>query len=93
MKSCCRWSRRLTRAGAIRVNVSFSTLNLSGSDGGRGVSKGHALEAVAQAMGYSLKECIAFGDGMNDAEMLHDGGQRLHHGQCAPASERPVSRT
>lgn len=24
---------------------------------------------------------------------VHDGGQRLHHGQCAPASERPVSRT
>eukprot|EP01083_Nonionella_stella_P035863 97809_1 len=32
-----------------------------------GVSKGHALEAVAKKLGYSLKDCIAFGDGMNDA--------------------------
>ncbi len=39
------------------------------------MSKGHALEAVAQAMGYSLKECIAFGDGMNDAEMLTMAGK------------------
>ncbi|MGU0171502.1 HAD hydrolase family protein [Escherichia coli] len=26
-----------------------------------GVSKGHALEAVAKKLGYSLKDCIAFG--------------------------------
>ncbi|MBR7249926.1 HAD hydrolase family protein, partial [Klebsiella variicola] len=52
-----------------RVNVSFSTLTCLEVMAG-GVSKGHALEAVAQARGYSLKECIAFGDGMNDAEML-----------------------
>ena len=35
-----------------------------------GVSKGHALEAVAKRLGFDLKDCIAFGDGMNDAEML-----------------------
>ncbi len=27
---------------------------------------------------------------MNDAEMLTMAGKRLHHGQCATASERPV---
>ena len=26
-------------------------------------------------MGYSLKDCIAFGDGMNDAEMLSMAGK------------------
>lgn len=57
-----------------RVNVSFSTLTCLEVMAG-GVSKGHALEAVAQAMGYSLKECIAFGDGMNDAEMLTMAGK------------------
>ncbi|MGQ7790322.1 HAD hydrolase family protein [Shigella flexneri] len=52
----------------------FLYLNLSGSDGGRRV-EGHALEAVAKKLGYSLKDCIAFGDGMNDAEMLSMAGK------------------
>jgi len=52
-----------------RVNVCFSLptcLEVMGA----GVSKGHALQQVAQIFGYSLKNCIAFGDGMNDKEML-----------------------
>ncbi|MGL5699555.1 MAG: sugar/pyridoxal phosphate phosphatase YigL [Kluyvera sp.] len=57
-----------------RVNVSFSTLTCLEVMAG-GVSKGHALEAVAKAMGYTLKDCIAFGDGMNDAEMLSMAGK------------------
>lgn len=57
-----------------RVNVSFSTLTCLEVMAG-GVSKGHALEAVAKAMGYSLKECISFGDGMNDKEMLSMAGK------------------
>ncbi len=46
-----------------RVNVSFSTLTCLEVMAG-GVSKGHALEAVAKAMGFGLESCIAFGDGM-----------------------------
>lgn len=57
-----------------RVNVSFSTLTCLEVMAG-GVSKGHALEAVSKAMGYTLKDCIAFGDGMNDAEMLSMAGK------------------
>ena len=57
-----------------RVNVSFSTLTCLEVMAG-GVSKGHALEAVAKKMGYGLKDCIAFGDGMNDAEMLSMAGK------------------
>lgn len=57
-----------------RVNVSFSTLTCLEVMAG-GVSKGHALEAVAHALGYRLKNCIAFGDGMNDAEMLSMAGK------------------
>ncbi|MCE7537594.1 Cof-type HAD-IIB family hydrolase [Aliivibrio fischeri] len=34
------------------------------------VSKGAALEAVAKLLGKTLENCIAFGDGMNDYEML-----------------------
>lgn len=57
-----------------RVNVSFSTLTCLEVMAG-GVSKGNALEAVAKAMGHTLKDCIAFGDGMNDAEMLSMAGK------------------
>lgn len=57
-----------------RVNVSFSTLRCLEVMGG-GVSKGHALEQVAKIMGHSLQECIAFGDGMNDMEMLSMAGK------------------
>ncbi len=39
-----------------------------------GVSKGQALEAVAKKLGYSLKDGIAFGDGMNEAELLSMAG-------------------
>ena len=28
------------------------------------------LDALEAKLGYSLQDCIAFGDGMNDAEML-----------------------
>ena len=57
-----------------RVNVSFSFPTCLEVMAG-GVSKGHALEAVAQRMGFELKDCIAFGDGMNDAEMLSMAGK------------------
>jgi HAD superfamily hydrolase (TIGR01484 family) len=42
-----------------------------------GISKGHALEAIAKMKGYELKHCIAFGDGMNDFEMLSMAGKGL----------------
>lgn len=57
-----------------RVNVSFSFPTCLEVMGG-GVSKGHALDQVAKMIGYSLKECIAFGDGMNDLEMLSMSGK------------------
>lgn len=57
-----------------RVNVSFSTLSCLEVMAG-GVSKGHALEQVAKILGYTIKDCIAFGDGMNDYEMLSMAGR------------------
>jgi len=63
----------ITRWGD-RVNVSFSFPTCLEVMAG-GVSKGHALDAVSRSLGYSLKECIAFGDGMNDKEMLSMAGK------------------
>lgn len=57
-----------------RVNVSFSLPTCLEVMAG-GVSKGHALDAVSKLLGFSLKECIAFGDGMNDKEMLSMAGK------------------
>lgn len=57
-----------------RVNVSFSLPTCLEVMAG-GVSKGHALDAVAKSLGYSLQDCIAFGDGMNDKEMLNMAGK------------------
>ncbi|MCU5772184.1 sugar/pyridoxal phosphate phosphatase YigL [Erwiniaceae bacterium BAC15a-03b] len=57
-----------------RVNVSFSFPTCLEVMAG-GVSKGHALEAVSKTLGYSLKECISFGDGLNDKEMLAMAGK------------------
>jgi len=57
-----------------RVNVSFSLPTCLEVMAG-GVSKGHALDEVAKIMGYTLADCIAFGDGMNDEEMLAMAGK------------------
>lgn len=52
-----------------RVNVSFSLPTCLEVIPG-GVSKGHALQQVTNLLGYKMQDCIAFGDGMNDQEML-----------------------
>ncbi|ADD79406.1 Cof-type HAD-IIB family hydrolase [Candidatus Riesia pediculicola] len=61
-----RWGKRLN------VNFSFHSC-LEVTDGG--VSKGSALKKVANLLGYSLQDCIAFGDGMNDYDMLKTVGK------------------
>lgn len=58
------------------ISVAFSTpfcLEVMGA----GVSKGAALQEVARLKGYKLEDCIAFGDGMNDVEMLSMAGKGL----------------
>ena len=57
-----------------RVTTTFSlpvTLEVMG----RGVSKGAALEWVAARLGIGLADSIAFGDGLNDREMLARAGK------------------
>ena len=41
----------------------------------KNVSKGDALKQVLALRDYDLKDCIAFGDGMNDMEMLSSVGK------------------
>ncbi len=59
-----------------QLNISFSTpwcLEVMDAS----VSKGAALQAVAEKLGHTLDNCIAFGDGMNDVEMLSMAGKGL----------------
>ena len=54
---------------------------------GRGISKASALEEVLKLKGYEFKDAIAFGDGMNDVEMLGAVGRGVLMGN---ADERLV---
>ncbi|PMH45448.1 sugar/pyridoxal phosphate phosphatase YigL [Vibrio sp. 10N.286.49.B3] len=58
------------------LNIAFSTpwcLEVMAAD----VSKGNALQAVAESLQLTLDNCIAFGDGMNDVELLSMAGKGL----------------
>ncbi|WWO99397.1 MAG: sugar/pyridoxal phosphate phosphatase YigL [Candidatus Dasytiphilus stammeri] len=57
-----------------RVNTTFSCPSCLEVMAG-GVSKGDALKEVINYMGCSIKECISFGDGLNDKEMLSITGK------------------
>ncbi len=70
------WEKRFNDTFGEQANIAFSTpwcLEVMDAN----VSKGHALEAVAKEKGYELKDCLAFGDGMNDVEMLDMAGKGL----------------
>ncbi|ANQ18336.1 Cof-type HAD-IIB family hydrolase [Vibrio natriegens] len=59
-----------------KLNIAFSTpwcLEVMNGE----VSKGHALQAIAESLDLELKNCLAFGDGMNDVEMLSMAGKGL----------------
>ncbi|MEH0690500.1 Cof-type HAD-IIB family hydrolase [Vibrio cholerae] len=58
------------------LSIAFSTpwcLEVMAAD----VSKGEALKVVAESLNLTLDNCIAFGDGMNDVEMLSMAGKGL----------------
>lgn len=61
--------KELNMRWGCSVNISFSLLTCLEVVPG-GVSKGYALKYVANLLNYELKDCIAFGDSMNDQEML-----------------------
>lgn len=68
------YETKLNQMFADDVVVAFSTptcLEVMA----KGVSKGDALLAVAQTLGKDLSHCLAFGDGMNDVEMLSMAGK------------------
>ncbi len=70
------YEKQFEAAFGDQASIAFSTpwcLEVMGE----GVSKGAALKAVAEMKGHTLQDCIAFGDGMNDKEMLEMAGKGL----------------
>lgn len=49
------------------------------------VSKGSALEEVLRLKGYGFEDAIAFGDGMNDLQMLSSVGKGVLMGNADPS--------
>ncbi|HBY4813785.1 TPA: Cof-type HAD-IIB family hydrolase [Klebsiella pneumoniae] len=65
---------KINQRWGTKVNVTFSlTTVLEFMDGQ--VSKGDALKNILKLIGGDLNECIAFGDGMNDYQMLTLSGK------------------
>lgn len=57
----------------------------------KGVCKANTLEQLVKLKGYSLKDCIAFGDGMNDIEMLSQVGKGCVMGNADPRLKQLLS--
>lgn len=49
-----------------------------------GCNKGAALRKLSEHLGMTMQDCIAFGDAMNDREMLSSVGQGLIMGNAMP---------
>lgn len=50
----------------------------------KGNHKAVAVQKVCEELGIDIKEAIAFGDGMNDVQMLHEVGQGYVMNNAAP---------
>ena len=46
--------------------------------------KGEAMRRLAEALGFGLEDCMAFGDGLNDLTMVRDAGLGVAMANAAP---------
>lgn len=72
---------RLLTCFGDRLSIAFSTPTCLEAMQ-KGVNKGNALKAVLELNGYRLQDAIAFGDGMNDFEMLSMAGRGVVMGNA-----------
>jgi HMP-PP phosphatase len=57
----------------------------------KGSNKGSALALLTSDLGISLEDCMAFGDAMNDREMLQSVGRGLVMGNALPLLKQHVA--
>lgn len=58
----------------ILKNSSVVRLNVASEATAKGISKASAIEHITKHYGYTLDNCVAFGDGRNDISMLEAAG-------------------
>lgn len=73
-------NRMLTYYGDL-LSIAFSTPTCLEAMQ-KGVNKGNAVKAVLEQNGFALSETVAFGDGMNDFEMLSMVGRGIVMGNA-----------
>lgn len=77
----------IRQLGAAATIVYSSSLfpgipSFTGEISGAGINKGDALTRVCEYLNADLKDCIAFGDSMNDAEILQAAGLGIAMGNA-----------
>ena len=65
-------------------NFHSNTTVVAGEISHFAVTKGLAMEKIANQLGCSTEDCIAFGDSMNDAEILKSAGIGVAMGNSTP---------
>ena len=64
-------------------NSSVVRLNVASEATAKGISKASAIEHIAKHYGYTLDNCVAFGDGRNDISMLEAAGIGIAMGNAS----------
>lgn len=64
----------------------------SGEVTAHGTDKGTALDAICRYFGASVKDAVAFGDSMNDAEMIEAAGMGVAMGKAEPRLKAVADR-
>ena len=73
----------------INPNIRMSQVNVDGATHAydiirRNVNKGEAVKKILDRLGIAREQAIAFGDGMNDVEMLQSVGEGFAMGNSHP---------
>ncbi|WAI18243.1 MAG: Cof-type HAD-IIB family hydrolase [Buchnera aphidicola (Acyrthosiphon caraganae)] len=66
--------RKIINCYGNKIHINFSVPGCLEIVSGT-TSKGHGLKLISNLLGISLNNCIAFGDGMNDQDMLSIAGK------------------
>jgi HMP-PP phosphatase len=79
----CRLRIQLNEALGDRAHLTFSAVDCL-EVLPVGCNKGAALAVLSQHLGLTMQDCMAFGDAMNDREMLGSVGRGLIMGNAMP---------
>ncbi len=83
----CRLRIQLNEALGDRAHLTFSAVDCL-EVLPVGCNKGSALAVLSDHLGLTMQDCMAFGDAMNDHEMLSNVGRGLDYGERDAAAYR-----